>query len=183
MNIRHPQTSMKDAPPDAPVAARRLLLAGILSGYVCSFLPLPAAFATAPTAAAPKASAQFIALSAFLSGHVQLDPEQADRLYAAFLAVESDFDAQLKQLADFIAANKPEASGLQAALDDQKLAFAKLPGRILSAWYVGVVGGGKAARCVTFESSLMYAAVADRLKPPSYAYGPYGSWGRNPLAT
>lgn len=180
MNIRHQPADGAQA---VPVATRRLLLAGILSSYVCSFLPLPFAHANTPVPAASKASASFLKLSALLTGHAQLDPQQADRLYAAFLAIEPDFEAQLGQLRDFIAAGKLEAGALQAALDEQKAAFAKLPARIALAWYVGVVGSGKAARCVTYETSLMYLAVADRVKPPSYAYGPYGSWGRNPLAS
>jgi len=180
MDIRHPTV---DGKPPAPDTTRRLLLAGILSGYVCSFLSLPSAFADAPAEAASKASENFLTLSRLLTGHAQLEPQQADRLYAAFLAVEPEFEAQLKLLADFIAAGKLEAGALQAALDAQKTAFAKLPARIMTAWYVGVVGSGKAARCVTYETSLMHLAVADRLKPPSYAYGPYGSWGRNPLAS
>jgi len=182
MDIRHPTVDNK---PPAPDATRRLLLAGILSGYVCSFVSLPSALAEAPTAAATasKASENFLTLSRLLTGHAQLEPQQADRLYAAFLAIEPGFEAQLKLLADFMAAGKLEAGALQAALDAQKTAFAKLPARIMTAWYVGVVGSGKAARCVTYETSLMNVAVADRLKPPSYAYGPYGSWGRNPLAS
>ena len=168
----------------APDKSRRLLLTGVLSAYACSFLSLPfsAALADAPAAITVQASESFLVLSRLLTGKAQLDASQADRLYAALIATSPDFDAQLKQLSDFITTNKTELPALQAALDEQKLPFAKLPGKIASAWYVGVVGSGKAARCITYETSLMFVAVADRLKPPSYAYGPYGSWGRNPLA-
>lgn len=171
----------------APDKGRRMLLAGILGSYVCSFIPLPLAFANnADSAASAKASESFLRLSHLLTDKKELDPAQADRLYAAFIAVYPDFEAQLQQLTDFIAAanaqSKLELSGLQAALDAQKSPVAKLPGRIVSGWFVGIVGSGKVARCVTYETSLMYVAVADRLRPPSYAYGPYGSWGRNPLA-
>jgi len=177
----HPQLAAQAAAPDKN---RRLLLAGVLSGYVCSFLTLPfsAALADAPDAIAAKAPENFLALSRMLTGKAQLDAQQADRLYAALVATTPDFNAQLKQFEDFIANNPPVLATLQATLDEQKLAFAKLPGKIVSAWYIGVVGSGKAARCITYESSLMFVAVADRLRPPSYAYGPYGSWGRNPLA-
>ena len=169
----HPQLAAQAAAPDKN---RRLLLAGVLSGYVCSFLTLPF------SAALAKAPENFLALSRMLTGKAQLDAQQADRLYAALVATTPDFDAQLKQFEDFVANNPPVLATLQATLDEQKLAFAKLPGKIVSAWYIGVVGSGKAARCITYESSLMFVAVADRLRPPSYAYGPYGSWGRNPLA-
>jgi hypothetical protein len=180
MDIHHLTT---DGEPPSPNATRRLLLAGILSSYVCSYVSLPSAFAGVPAEAASKASENFLALSRQLTGHAQLDALQADRLYAAFLSIEPGFEAQLRQLVDFIAAGQLEAHTLQAALDEQKSTFAKLPSSIASGWYVGVVGSGKAARCVTYETSLMYLTVADRVKPPSYAYGPYGSWGRNPLAS
>ena len=185
MQILPPSAGPEQSAPDK---ARRLLLAGILGSYVCSFIRLPAAFAdnSAPGTATAKASQNFLTLSRLLTDKKALDPVQADRLYAAFVGVYPDFEAQLQQLLEFITAADDQAkldlSGLQAALDAQQSPVAKLPGRIVSGWYVGVVGSGKAARCVTYETSLMYVAVADRLKPPSYAYGPYGSWGRNPLA-
>jgi len=177
----HPQIASKDVAVDAP---RRLLLAGVLGAYVCSFLPLPfpAARADAAAMVAPKAPALFVMISRLLTGKLQLDQQQANRLYAALVATDPDFDAHLKQLDDFISSSKTGLSALQARLDEQKPAFASLPARIVSAWYIGVVGSGKAARCISYETSLMYVAVADRLRPPSYAYGPYGSWGRNPLA-
>ncbi|MBB3213491.1 hypothetical protein FHW67_002789 [Herbaspirillum sp. Sphag1AN] len=189
MKILPPSAGQEQpAPAHAHDKARRMLLAGILGSYVCSFIPLPAAFAdnASPAGAAAKASENFLSLSRLLTDKKDLNPVQADRLYAAFVSVYPDFEAQLQQLSEFISAaeaqTKLEVSGLQAALDAQKSPVAKLPGRIVSGWYVGVVGSGKTARCVTYETSLMYVAVADRLKPPSYAYGPYGSWGRNPLA-
>jgi hypothetical protein len=179
MEIRHPSAAQDKLVPDA---GRRALLAGILGSYVCSFIPLPLAFADDPAPAASKASAAFLSLSRLLTGKTSLDAAQADRLYGAWSSIEKDFEVQLTQLAAFIAQEKLDAAGLQAALDAQKSPLAKLPGRIVTGWYIGVVGSGKLARCLTYESSLMYAAVADRVKPPSYAYGPYGSWGRNPLA-
>jgi Membrane bound FAD containing D-sorbitol dehydrogenase len=134
----------------------------------------------APASAA--ADDQFLSLSNLITGRATLDAAQAKRLHAGLVATTPTFAAQLSALAAFVASNKPAAHDLQASLDAAKAPFAKLPGVIATAWYVGVVGSGADARCVTFESSLMNVVVADRLKPPSYAYGPYGSWGRNPLA-
>jgi hypothetical protein len=51
-----------------------------------------------------------------------------------------------------------------------------LPRQIVTAWYTGIVGEDERARCITFETSLMYVVVADRLNPPSYCSGPYGTW-------
>ena len=37
------------------------------------------------------------------------------------------------------------------------------------------------ARCLAFETALNAEVVADVLKPPTYAYGAYGSWMRKPV--
>ncbi|MDY7577652.1 sugar dehydrogenase complex small subunit [Herbaspirillum sp. RTI4] len=162
----------------SPNAARRLLLTSILAGYACSFLTIPSVLAAPDNA--QKLPPAFLNVSRFLTGHAVLDMSQAMRLYAALLTNNASFDTEMSQLADFIAQNKSDPLTLQLALDEAKAPFAKLPALIATAWFVGVVGGGKTARCITYETSLMHVAVADRLRPPSYAYGPYGSWSRNP---
>jgi hypothetical protein len=151
-----------------PNAGRRLMLASILASYASSFIPWPLAnaqTADSGTATAPEA---FLSVSRVITGRATLDPTQADRLYAGLSATVASFSTQLNALAAFIASNPCAAS--------------QLPRQIATAWYVGVVGAGPVARCVTYETSLMNVVVSDRLKPPSYAYGPYGSWGRNPLS-
>ena len=46
---------------------------------------------------------------------------------------------------------------------------------------MGIVGSGATARCIAYEDALDNVIVADVLKPPTYCYGPYGSWARKPL--
>ncbi|WP_295959939.1 sugar dehydrogenase complex small subunit [Rhodoferax sp.] len=169
--------------PTASPVPRRLLLTGLLASYSFSIFNLPTAWATgdSKTDTTPMPEA-FVKVSQWLTGRSTLDMAQAERLHTALLAQDGTFDTQLALLAAFIAQKNPDLATLQAALDTEKARFATLPASILTAWYVGVVGSGVAARCVTYEASLMSLAVADRLKPPSYAYGPYGSWSRNPLA-
>jgi hypothetical protein len=139
------------------------------------------ASAPAPAPASAAANDAFLSVSSLITGHATLDAAQAKRLLDGLVATTPSFAEQLSALAAFVASNKPAAQDLQTSLDAAKAPFAKLPGVIATAWYVGVVGSGAAARCVTYESSLMNVVVGDRLKPPSYAYGPYGSWGRNPV--
>lgn len=167
----------------APDPTRRLVLAGILASYVSSFIPWSAAHAQAGAAAPVAAPDAFLSVSRLITGRATLDAAQASRLYAGLVAAVPQFSAQLTALAAFIAGNASTAEQLQTSLDTAKAPFAKLPGVIATAWYVGVAGSGVAAHCVTYETSLMNVVVADRLKPPSYAYGPYGSWGSNPLTT
>jgi hypothetical protein len=81
----------------------------------------------------------------------------------------------------WIADRKIDAGQLQRALDAEGSALAVLPRKIMTAWYIGIVGEGGCARCVTFETSLMHVAVADRLNLPSYCYRPHGSWAEAPI--
>jgi len=161
---------------------RRVLLTSILAAYVSAFIPWRGVQAQTAMPAPVAASAAFLTVSQLLTGRASVEGEQANRLYAAFVALSPSFDQDLNALAQFIAQQKPAAHDLQAALDAAHVPYADLPRKLASAWYIGVVGTGKAARCETYETSLMYVVVADRVKPPSYAYGPYGSWGRNPLS-
>lgn len=55
-----------------------------------------------------------------------------------------------------------------------------MPRKVAMAWFMGVVGSGAQARCLAYEHALNAQIVADVLKPPTYAYGTYGSWARNP---
>ncbi len=59
--------------------------------------------------------------------------------------------------------------------------LAALPRKIATAWFMGIVGSGEKARCIAYESALNAVIVQDVLKPPTYAYGVYGSWAKKPL--
>jgi hypothetical protein len=165
-----------------PNSGRRLMLASILASYASSFIPWPLANAQTVTAASGAAPEAFLNVSRVITGRAALDSVQASRLYAGLVATVPSFASELNALAAFIGSQPSAVSQLQASLDAANVPFAKLPRQIATAWYVGVVGAGPVARCVTYETSLMNLVVSDRLKPPSYAYGPYGSWGRNPLS-
>jgi hypothetical protein len=165
-----------------PNGGRRLVLTGILASYVSSFIPWSISKASAQSAAPTPATAPdaFLNVSRIITGRTTLDAAQANRLHAGLVATVPSFSTQLDALAAFITQNPASSLQLQSSLDAAKAPFAQLAPLIATAWYVGVVGSGSAARCVTYETSLMNVVVSDRLKPPSYAYGPYGSWGRNP---
>lgn len=69
---------------------------------------------------------------------------------------------------------------LQKVLDAEHPELAPLPRKIATAWFMGIVGSAEAARCLAYETALNAVIVADVLKPPTYAYGAYGSWARKP---
>jgi len=159
----------------SPDPARRALLAGLLSAYTASLIPWALA---QPVTDAEQGA--FLALSAILAGRQSLDGAQAKRLYDALKAEDPGFPAATQALLALVNQRQIDPMQLQKILDDEQSALATLPRIIVTAWYMGVVGQGAHARCLAFESALNAETVADVLKPPTYAYGPYGSWTRKP---
>ncbi|TGT71974.1 MULTISPECIES: sugar dehydrogenase complex small subunit [unclassified Mesorhizobium] len=160
---------------DQPNAARRLLLFGVVSAYAASLIPWALAQEMTEADTAP-----FLALSAILAGRQSLDSAQALRLYKALVADDPGFPAAAKALLDTIEQRKIDPMQLQKTLDDEGSSLKLVPWRIVTAWYMGIVGDGAKARSLAFETALNAQAVADVLKPPTYAYGAYGSWANKP---
>jgi hypothetical protein len=129
-----------------------------------------------------KAQGAFLALSAIIAGRQSLDKVLATNLYQALIADDLTFPSGVEGLLALINERHLDPSQLQKTLDDEKSPFAAVPRQIATAWFMGVVGSGNKARCLAYEYALNAVIVADVLKPPTYAYGPYGSWARHPLA-
>lgn len=161
---------------DRPNPTRRLLLLGLVSAYTASLIPWAMA-----EEAVDADQGVFLALSAILVGRQSLDIAQAERLYAALVADDPEFPASSQALLNMIEQRKIDPLQLQKVLDDEKSPLSPLPARIVTAWFMGIVGDGVKARSLAFETALNAVAVADVLKPPTYAYGAYGSWSRKPI--
>ena len=150
---------------------RRGILIGLSATYLFSYVP--SAIAQPADAAARDA---FMVVSLILTGRPSLDADQAGRLYEALAADAPGFPADVQALRSFMDERKVDPAQLQSTLDAEQSPLTAVPRSIVKAWYTGIVGEAERARCVTFETSLMHVAVADRLNPPSYCYGSYGSW-------
>ncbi|TAN03373.1 MAG: hypothetical protein EPN36_13010 [Rhodanobacteraceae bacterium] len=157
--------------------ARRRVLAGFLTAYTASLVP----WALAQPVAAPEHGA-FMALSALLAGRRSLDAGLAARLFDALSAMYPHFTADARALLAQINQQHIDPAQLQSTLDGAHSPLAPLPRRIMRAWCLGLVGEGEATKCVAYENALNAVIVADVLKPPTYAYGEYGSWAKPPLA-
>lgn len=155
--------------------SRRGLLRGLLSAYTAALIPWALA---QPVADADQGT--FVALSALLAGRQALNAALAKRLYEALKADDPGFPSAGKALLALINERKLDPLQLQQVLDDEKSPLAALPRTIVTAWFLGVVGSGDKARCLAYEQALNAVIVEDVLKPPTYAYGPYGSWARKP---
>ena len=118
----------------------------------------------------------FLRASRILSGHSALNPAQSSRLYDALATDNPQFPDHVRALSQLLEQRQGAVQNLQQDIDNQHAEFAQLPRQILKAWYTGIVGDGVKARCVAFETALMNTLVSDKLAPPSYCYGTYGSW-------
>lgn len=164
--------------PDGPIdPARRKLLAGLVTAYTASLIPWAL---VAPVTDAGHGA--FVALSAILAGKRVLNSVLGQRLHAALVDIEPGLDTDCQALLKQIEAQQIDPAKLQGALDAAHSNLAPLPRKIMRAWCLGLVGDGEATRCVAYENALDAVMVADVLKPPTYAYGPYGSWTNPPAA-
>jgi hypothetical protein len=154
---------------------RRTLLKGFLATYSASLIPWAIA---APANSADQQA--FLDLSTIITGRSKLDTDLAGNLYQALVANDPAFTDRAKELLARVNKEKIDPLKLQKVLDDEKSPLATMPRIVANAWFMGVVGGGGKARCIAYENALNAQIVADTLKPPTYAYGPYGSWSRNP---
>ena len=123
----------------------------------------------------------FTALSAFIVGRKALDGELSARLYRALVEDDPQFDANCRALLAAIEQRQLPIDGLQSLLDAEGSAQARVPRQVAQAWFLGVVGEGKRARCLAYEHALNAEIVADQLRPPTYCYGEYGSWSKPPV--
>lgn len=162
-----------DAPPDP---SRRGLLGGLLTAYTASLIPWALA---QPVSHIDRGA--FAALSAILVGRQALDAAQTARLYDAMAGADARFPADVQALLTLMNQRRIDPLQLQSTLDTEHSPLAPLPQKILGAWYLGVIGSGESARCIAYETALNAVAVADVLKPPTYAYGAYGSWANKPI--
>ena len=162
--------------PDPANPKRRILLGGALAASAAALIP--AAFAAAGDATA--AGAAFLSISKALCGHDPLNPDDAARLCNALIAEDAQFAEGVQELAALMDRRKMDPLKLQQALDDEHSPLAALPRKVVRAWYLGVVGEDDKARCLSFETNLSNELVSDKLRPPSYCYGGYGSWAEKP---
>ncbi|MGH8042372.1 MAG: sugar dehydrogenase complex small subunit [Rudaea sp.] len=157
--------------------ARRTVLAGLLTAYTAALIP----WALAEPAHGAEHGA-FAALSAILVGRAMLDSAQTDRLFDQLAADDKRFAADAQALLDVINQRHIDPLQLQQVLDAEQSPLAPLPRQIMTAWCLGVAGSGEQARCVAYETAMNAQMVADVLKPPTYAYGVYGSWETKPAS-
>lgn len=121
----------------------------------------------------------FAAVSRTLTGKGALDPALMLALYRAMQDSTPHLDKALASLKAALAARPDDGQPLDGLAPEQQA----LSRALLQGWYLGVAGSGKSAVCVAFIDTLANRAVAAELVPPSYSYGPCGSWRARPEST
>ena len=155
---------------------RRVVLGSLASACVLARIPFAGA-----QAAREGDRAAFMSLSALITGQRALDSGLAQRLYDALAADDPAIAQSIRALLALIEQRQVDPPRLQSLLEAEGSPLAPLPRRIATAWFLGIVGDDAKARCVAYEDALNAVIVSDVLRPPTYCYGPYGSWTRKPL--
>lgn len=164
-----------------PITRRRALQAlgaALLSGAAGQLLL--STRARAALASATPGLNDFIEVSRSLTAQPALDATLAHALYAAFRRSAPDIDTALAALKTTLAQGAALAQADKTAFGDEEKAQEALSQAILQAWYLGVVGKGGKAACVTYVDALANRAVEGILVPPSYSYGHCGTWQAKP---
>lgn len=143
----------------------------------------PAASASPPQNPANQQQTNFLALSALLTGTQKLNPRTGTRIYAALSTQAIEFEKQVAALWQYALDHQiKDVDNLAAAVGSDS-ALSLVLHRIISAWYLGVVGddgvtGG--AKVVSFESALMFDQVRDAVVVPTYCRAAPGYWVTQP---
>jgi fructose 5-dehydrogenase small subunit len=158
----------------ASFATRR----AIIGGGVAS-----AAVACAPSwsAAAATGFDTFLSVSMKLTGRSAFDPLLAERVHAALVKADARFNAKTARL-DLWFTTHGSTSGhaVIAALRATQPELAETVGKLMRAWYLGIVTNGSRVEAVSYERALMFDPVRDVLVVPSYCSGDPADWAKKP---
>ncbi|MBC8718270.1 sugar dehydrogenase complex small subunit [Ochrobactrum sp. Marseille-Q0166] len=120
----------------------------------------------------------FMQLSTFLTGH-DLDPVLGSRYFAALQKRNRDLVAQMNVLSAAIKENNVanmDAFLEQPSVDPKLMETAT---KIVSAWYLGIVGEPEDAELIACGEALIYRPTRNILGIPTYGPGP-DAWGPKP---
>ncbi|NQE51349.1 sugar dehydrogenase complex small subunit [Herbaspirillum rubrisubalbicans] len=160
---------------------RVLKVVGLMTGAGAAglFWSLPS-WVTAQNNAAAVPVEDFLQVSQQLTQRQDLSPRLGAALLLALSKTEKDLATRLSSLKGLLQAQPALLQAERLAFGLEQADSEKLARVILGAWYEGVVGKGKQAQYVTYINTLSNGLVSGKLVPPSFSYGPCGSWSRQP---
>ena len=129
-------------------------------------------------AAADDEAQRFTLLSEFLTGY-KLDPVLGARYLAALAKRNKTFSSDISALQHVVQQSGVADMDAFLALKLADPDMMKTATKIVSAWYLGVVGEPEDAELITYREALMYRPTKDILPIPTYGPGP-NAWGPKP---
>lgn len=129
----------------------------------------------APTPGLAATDEAFLRLSAFLTGK-ELNPTLGARYLVALTKHNPGFEAEIAALQTYIDAHDFADMDAFLAAPDLTEDLRASAHKIVSAWYLGVVGEPEVAELIAFADALMYVPTNPYIPVPTYGPGPH-SWG------
>lgn len=164
------------ADPPSSLRRRTLMMASAAAGASAlaadMLAPRPAA-AWALTAD----ESRFLAVSQAVTGHGDLNPDIAARLFAAMVRTFPGYGAQVEALAR-IARPGGTPEEILSRAEEANLRQTMLG--LVAAWYTGSVQDKTNAPMVAYYDALMYQPTRDALPVPTYCFGKPGWWTETP---
>ena len=158
-----------------------LKVAGLigLTSVAGKLIPMPRASAAMiePNAAL---LASFMQVSRQLTMHETLNNTLSEALCHALNMTQERFFEGVTELQGLLDANPDWLQQPLLRFPGAHVNAETLAKNILGGWYNGVVGKGNKALYVTYINTLANQVVSDKLVPPSFSYGPCGSWAKQP---
>lgn len=119
-------------------------------------------------------------VSQWLTQQDNLNEKLGRALLQAMSSADNDLAGKLGQLKNLLQSQPALLQQDRLNFAESDAASEKLARAILAAWCNGVVGKGKQAQYVTYINTLPNQWTSARLVPPSFSYGPCGSWAKQP---
>jgi fructose 5-dehydrogenase small subunit len=128
----------------------------------------------------PSPLTAFTSVSSRLTAKTNLNPVFAQKALSALEAAFPNFDRGVQALLNYLnARTSTDMTTLQAELNKNRPDLAPIPPRIMTAWYLGIVGD-TTQRAIAYEQVLMFPPVSPPLNVQSYCLGPTGVWSQRP---
>ncbi|RKP47449.1 sugar dehydrogenase complex small subunit [Trinickia fusca] len=170
-----------------PAFARRQFILGACASAASLAFAATLGVSTQPAGAfgyAPPAGGgldAFVALSRQLTGRKTLDATLARRIYDALVKADAAFEKNIADLNIWLKTHGGVPSDtVTAALAASDAPLAKTVGKIMRAWYLGLVGDMPTVQVLAYERALMFDPVSDVLTIPSYCRDVPFYWTHKP---
>ncbi|GBQ37400.1 hypothetical protein HLH34_08755 [Gluconacetobacter azotocaptans] len=166
-----------DAVESGPGVSRRTLMMATAVAGVSTLAPEMLAPGRAAARALSADEARFLAVSKAVTGHQDLNPDIATRLFAAMVRTFPGYGARIEALSHLTGGGgAPEEILARAEEANQRQTMLGL----VAAWFTGSVQDKTNAPMVAYYDALMYRPTHDALPVPTYCFAAPAWWTEAP---